>query len=549
MTVRLPNLKQEELSRLPVGNVLVIAPAGCGKTEALAARALGVLASGEVAAPRRILALTYSNKAKANLASRIRDVVGAGWQQRISVTNFHGLATRVIKAHGRLLDIPSDVLLPEGSWRQKRLRELGIGWQNSDAFEEALREAKGGLVDDGEVMQRLQEMGHTEAQRFEEILRQEGRLDYDDLIRHAGRLLAIPQVARLYQAHFGMVMVDEVQDLSVRQYGIARAVGGDRVTYAGNPAQGFYSFAGADPVEVFERIKALSPTVVEFNQSYRSAPAVLTAVNALATELGTTRLECGDPDRWRNEGCVMLIEREDTQAEALALLRVVETILQDPTASIGVVGRRGSRTLHLRKAAEGAGVSFQDWSVPTHVPKVVGLLKRNVRRVLSAEGTALERLDQLEFLCRSEVEGSDADTLDEVASACDVLRDMVEQGSTIEQAVASCREAVSNDVPVVPGLHLLTGHRGKGQEFDWVIVIGLEDGHIPDFRSTSAEQLAEELRVLHVMVSRARCGLVVTYSAHTRTRFGWRPTSPSRWLELLRGVATTELSIAQSCAG
>lgn len=71
-----PNPKQEKLANLPIGNVLVIAPAGCGKTEALAGRAQAVVARGDVTAPRKILALTFSRKAKENLAERVRRVVG-----------------------------------------------------------------------------------------------------------------------------------------------------------------------------------------------------------------------------------------------------------------------------------------------------------------------------------------------------------------------------------------------------------------------------------------------------------------------------------------
>lgn len=537
---RSPNPKQEQLNALPVGNVLVIAPAGCGKTEALASRARDVLARGEVIAPKTILALTYSNKAKDNLASRMRVVVGAGWQQRIQVMNFHGLATRVIKAHGRLLDIRPDVSLPEESWRRRCLQGLGIGWQNRDEFESALQQAKQGLVDDDQVMQRLRAMGHPEALAFEEHLRQEGRLDYDDLIRHASRLLVITNVACLYQAHFGMVMVDEVQDLSLRQYEMVRAVGGNYVTYAGDPAQGIYSFAGADPVEVFERIRDLSPTVIEFNQSYRSAPAVLRAVNAVATEIGSTQLECGEPGSWPDEGQVIFIERDDTDVEALALIGVIEEVLRDPKASVAVVGRRGTRMDALRDAAEAEGIAFQDWSAPTHVPRVVELLKHNVGQIMGGVEGPGEQIDRLEALCRGEVEPSDADTLDQIAAACDALRDMVEQGTSVEHAVASCRAASASDVAVCPGLHVLTGHLGKGQEFDWVCVVGLEDGQVPDFHAKSQKERDEELRVLHVMVSRARVGLVITYSAHTMTKRGWRPTTPSPWLLCLRGVVTSD---------
>ena len=76
------------MADLPVADALVIAPAGCGKTVALAARAKAVLARGEIPLPRKILALTFSNKARDNLASRMHEIVGAGWRRRITVTNF-----------------------------------------------------------------------------------------------------------------------------------------------------------------------------------------------------------------------------------------------------------------------------------------------------------------------------------------------------------------------------------------------------------------------------------------------------------------------------
>lgn len=536
---RSPNPKQQELASLPIGNVLVIAPAGCGKTEALAFRAKAVLARGDVAPPRKVLALTYSNKAKDNLASRMRQIVGPSWRERVTVTNFHGMSARLIRAHGRLLGIFAEVVFPEASWRQRRLRELGIDWQNSDAFEAALRAAKDGVFDDDEVMSRLKDAGHRAAIAYEQSLRDEQRLDYDDLIRHAGRLLLIPAVVRLYQSHFAMVMVDEVQDLSLHQYEIARGVGGDKVTYAGDPAQGIYSFAGAQPEEVFRRIRALVPAVVDFATSYRSAPAVLDAVNALASEMDSTVLESGNPDRWPDRGHVIVMEREDTQTEGADLVRLIQRLLKSGKVSVGVIGRRSTRMDHLRAAADAAGIPFEDWSSPIHVPKVVQLLKGNVRRVLGAELNAPVAIDRLEELCRSDVEPSDAETLDEIASACDALRDLVEQGKTVEQAVASCREAVATDVPVCPGLHFVTGHRGKGQEFDWVFVLGLEEGHVPDFRTDTAESMSEELRVLHVMVSRASYGLVVTYSRQTMTKAGWWARGPSPWLDHLRRVGTS----------
>lgn len=528
------NPEQQYLVDLPIGNVLAIAPAGCGKTEALAARAGAVVNRGEVAAPRAILSLTFSNKAKDNLATRMRSVVGAGWRRRIIVTNFHGLAGRVIRAHGGVTGIADDTVFPEEPWRRQARSDLGITYKNGDSFDEVLRLAKAGPYDDDAVMDRLKDSGHEAAIAYEERLRAEGRLDYDDLLRHAARVLALPEVGRLYQAHFGMVMVDEVQDLSLMQFEMVRAVGGDTVTYAGDPAQGIFSFAGANPGAVFEQIGRVDPVVVEFNQSYRSAPAVLRAVNALALEIGSTELVCAHPERWPDDGHVISLERESREDEAAALLKLVQEITVDPTLTVGIVGRRATRAKDFREAASRVDLAFEDWSVATHVPAVVELLNRCVDEAVKGANSQEEALDRLGDLCRGRIDSSDVETLNEFAGAFEVLHGLVVDGLSVRDAVGTCRSSTAPDAPVAAGVHMLTGHKGKGQEFDWVFVVGLEDGHIPDFRSGTAETHAEELRVLHVMVSRARCGVVVTFAR----KDGWRRAKPSPWLHILRSAAT-----------
>jgi DNA helicase II / ATP-dependent DNA helicase PcrA len=402
----------------------------------------------------------------------------------VTVTNFHGFAGRLLRAHGEQIGLQCDVTFPEKAWLARTKAELGIGWANSDAFDITLRQAKRDAVSDDVVMDRLVASGHAAAIAFEERLRKESRLDHDDLLRHAARLLAIPKVRRLYLAHFGMVMVDEVQDLTLMQLGIVEAVGADRVTYAGDPAQGIYSFAGAEPDAVFAAIRAREPKVVEFDESYRSSPAVLAAVNVLAAELGTTQLRCANPERWPDNGHVAILKRNSPGDEAAALVRIVRSILDRyEDAAVGIVVRRQTRLQALKTALEAAGQTFEDWGAPTHVPKVVELLKQFVRVAASGGADPGEQLAVLEDNCRSQLEESDAAGLDEVSAACEDLRALVAGGMSVEDAVATCRQAPSTDKPVVPGVHLLTGHIGKGQEFDWVIVAGLEDGHVPDFRA------------------------------------------------------------------
>jgi DNA helicase-2/ATP-dependent DNA helicase PcrA len=184
--------------------------------------------------------------------------------------------------------------------------------------------------------------------------------------------------------------------------------------------------------------------------------------------------------------------------------------------------------------AQGRGIEFEDWALPTHVPAIVKLLKDCLSEATSGGFDGVEALERLADLCRARIGATDAETLNELAGALDALWELVTGGTTVEDAVGSCRSSSAPGESVVPGLHVLTGHKGKGQEFDWVVVVGLEDGQIPAWQSKTDDEIAEELRVLRVMVSRARYGVVITFARHD----GRYSTRPSRWLELLRAQAT-----------
>ena len=91
--------------------------------------------------------------------------------------------------------------------------------------------------------------------------------------------------------------------------------------------------------------------------------------------------------------------------------------------------------------------------------------------------------------------------------------------------------ASGDTVSSAPGIHCLTGHAGKGQQFDWVFIPGLEEGCIPDYRAKTKDEISEEAKVLSVMLSRARIGAVVSYSLVNSNGYA---TRPSRFLSYLK---------------
>jgi DNA helicase-2/ATP-dependent DNA helicase PcrA len=115
--------------------------------------------------------------------------------------------------------------------------------------------------------------------------------------------------------------------------------------------------------------------------------------------------------------------------------------------------------------------------------------------------------------------------------------DLMRDGSTPEQITGRIRVGASDTLLNLAGVHLLNAHLGKGQQFDWVVVVGSEDGVIPDFRATRPDQINEERRVLSVMISRARHGVLISFAREVPALDGrvW-PKDPSRFLSPLRDL-------------
>jgi DNA helicase-2/ATP-dependent DNA helicase PcrA len=378
---------------------------------------------------------------------------------------------------------------------------------------------------------------------YEESLRSQGRVDFDDVIRLGHLVLADARVRDLYRVAFPAVVVDEVQDLSTGQLELARYIGDGATVYAGDVAQGIYGFAGAEPAAVLQQIRDESPREYELSESFRSSPAVLRVVSAVRQALGGGALTSAVPEDWEDRGSVRLLRTRHVDDEANAVTTLVKEWCElFPDASVAVIARSGSRRRALDRAVADAGLDAEIWDFPVHRPLIAELLSRHVEIALLA-GDRQAVMQELYNRCLIDLDQNDLDALDELQDACDAIEDLQRDGYELSEIVAGIRISSDPDAPVGPGLHLLNGHVGKGQQFDRVVVLGLEEAILPHFAAMLAErrgdvaQVNEELAVLHVMVSRAREDLVIAVadvvpkwngSDHQRT--------PSRFLRLITPV-------------
>ncbi|WP_326560750.1 ATP-dependent helicase [Micromonospora sp. NBC_01796] len=526
----------------PHGNLVLLAPPGCGKTEALALRAMGLIESKRVTAPNKLLALAFSNRARDNIGGRIRQLTQpAIYRQLVDLTNFHGLAARIYQAHASTIGLDPEAIMPERGWLRQVLTTLSDHHPTRQAAMDTLTRVKLQPLSDEEIASELERSGNDLAITAERIRHDSRRLDYSDLLRHAQRILLNEGVAELYALHYSAIIVDEFQDLSPQQLSIVSSISRNNVTYAGDLGQAIYSFTGADPEAVLATLRRLPDVrIIEFTESYRSSPAVLDVLNAVGKPLGLLEVRSAEPATWKLGGFSGAAAYVTPEAEAHFVINSAKLILDhNPNASVGAISRAGYR----RKALDQLLKEFSAthpvfvWDSPVHRPDILRILRKEMARIRPFGGSQQEQLEQLKQASIAAFEPSDVESIDDVQEACAFLADRVQEGSSVVTALDAIGASGNPERTVGPGLHVLNAHIGKGQQFDWVFVIGLEEGHVPMFLAKTDDEITEEHRALVVMVSRARHGIVGTRALETSTRYGPRASSASRWWDAFENAS------------
>ena len=501
-------------------SLLIIAPAGCGKTETLALRVRGLLDQQAVKASQRILVATFTKRARDNMHDRLSHyLTPREMREAVTVCNFHGLFARIIQAHSNVIGLdPKRLTMPQNDWVGERCSALKLKGLTNDVKSD-ISSAKRRALNDEQVLAELQRSGNQYASMIEEQRQAESRLTYDDLPRLAELILANDEVAALYQQHFGAIVVDEFQDLTPQQLRIVQRIGYKKTTYAGDLAQGIYTFAGAEPEYIKKQLKVECSNTIEFTESFRSSPAVLDAVNSLNNLTGGQVLTAANPDSWPSGGLAGILHFKDANEESRYITQLCEGILSQeraPQQRIGISTRLKRRRQLVDEMIATSGLPYCIWDD--------GVLDKSIAKKIRSmlRGLSLEELrnaaDPLEFLRQavSLDNEQDPDERTVLSSAVDWCLELLQKNVAPDVIQRLIQIGDNESLITRAGVHLLTGHAGKGQQFDWMVIVGLEEDYLPSYQARQAgnksAMMEEEARTLAVMLSRARHGVLVTSS-------------------------------------
>lgn len=286
------NDKQRDAVAAPRSNMLVLAGAGSGKTRVLVHR-IAWLLMVENCSPYSIMAVTFTNKAAAEMRHRIGELMGTS-QGGMWVGTFHGLAHRLLRAHHVDAGLPQDFQILDSEDQLRLLKRL-IKAMNLDEKQWPPRQAMwyiNGKKDDGLRPQHIESYGNPVEQTwlkvyqaYQEACDRAGLVDFAELLLRAHELwLNKPTILNHYRERFTNILVDEFQDTNSIQYAWVRLLAGDtgKVMIVGDDDQSIYGWRGAQ-VENIQRFLNDFPgaKTIRLEQNYRSTNTILSAANAL----------------------------------------------------------------------------------------------------------------------------------------------------------------------------------------------------------------------------------------------------------------------------
>ncbi|MBW6492893.1 MAG: ATP-dependent helicase [Lentimicrobium sp.] len=600
--------KQKKIVFAENGPIYVKASAGSGKTRVLTKRVQYLLSKTN----KKILALTFTNKAGEEIKERLSDI--SEIEKRIFVGTFHSFCQSILENHGNLIGLAKMPHIFEDEIDRLELVEQAIKqtpsyavkYKRQDKKDQTnfryhvlnfISKVKRELIADSELKQHTNDENLVLLyQNYQDILRTQNAIDFDDLLLLAHSLLVnYPKTAALYRRSYFAICIDEAQDLNNAQYHLLLALANGEFTnimMVGDPNQSIFHFNGSSPDYMDKQfVRDFNPAPFELNENYRSSISVLSAAKKIIPEAddiagivkeGVFEIHCLDDENTEAQWVVSKINElialkqhsdieGDIAYEKIAVLARNKYVFNELEAQLNDSGlpfnykmnpgviqfesdlmkifdlalrirMNPQDSLHEEKLLNRLKIKKEDnMNLDTIIPQIIGGLNEKIIKLvieLNDDGSNIKQA--LEgFRGNLDIEDENEKTM--------IFNDINEllkhwynyakktDNKSLHQFKNSMAMGQTHPLTQHSGITLSTVHTMKGQEFDIVFIIGMDDETFPDYRAVRSGgiEMIQEKNNLYVAFTRAKRFLYVTWPQKRMMPWGdYRTRRISRFLKV-----------------
>ncbi len=291
------NEQQHEAVAHLDGPLMIVAGAGSGKTKVLTTRIAHLMAQGVDAF--NILALTFTNKAAAEMKERIENILGNREARNLYIGTFHSVFSRILRAEGPKIGYPHNFSIYDPDDAKSVIKSIVQEMKLDEKHYKPsfvlnrISAAKNNLVDpityqqdsgiQAEDERSTRPLIGTIYGAYAKRCFRNGAMDFDDLLFNMYVLLThVPEALTKYQHRFKYILIDEYQDTNLAQYQVVKMLGAvhENICVVGDDAQSIYSFRGATVKNILQFQDDYDDVkVVKLEQNYRSTQSILNVAN------------------------------------------------------------------------------------------------------------------------------------------------------------------------------------------------------------------------------------------------------------------------------
>ncbi len=367
------NPAQREAAEAINGPVLILAGPGSGKTRVITYRIAYLIKVCRVS-PRRIMAVTFTNKAAREMEARLHRLV-TGSVKDLTLGTFHAICARILRMDGKPIGVdPRFVIFDEEdqlSLIKRSLQEVGLDPKQyaPRAIASAISAAKSRMLTPADFIQQshsyFDEVVGRVYERYQQLLTESSGLDFDDLLMKTVWLFrSSPEILSRYQERYLHILVDEFQDTNLTQYELVKQLAGKHhnICVVGDPDQSIYSWRFADLRNIlsFEKDYPQAKLVL-LEQNYRSTKMILET----ASYIISANQQRKPKDLWtENESGALttVVETYTEQEEAQFVVNEIERLAGQGKARLGdcaVMYRTNAQSRALEEAFVRFGTPYK----------------------------------------------------------------------------------------------------------------------------------------------------------------------------------------------